>query len=366
MSSTSFPPIFDGHNDTVHLVARGDHNFLERSEIGHLDLPRAIQGGMGGGFFAVYLYNPESLAVMKDAEERGADTHAAMSKWFAENFSDVDKWPEPIPLDYAQPAAIQLLGTLFKLEAAAPEQLKIVRTAAELSHCLQNGIFALILHFEGAEPLDANGDALELFYAAGLRSVGLTHSRRTIFCQGVPMGFPMSPDIGPGLTDAGRELVRALNRKRIMIDLAHINEKGFWDVAELTDAPLVATHSNAWELCRSARNLTDQQLHAIGQSGGVAGLNFHVGFLNADGDHQRDTPLSVMVDHVEHMIEKAGIDSVAIGSDFDGCTVTSELKDASGLPKLLSAIKARGYGDEDLAKIAHGNWVRVLKETWGE
>ena len=366
MSLNRFPTIFDGHNDTVHLVARGEHNFFDRSNKGHLDLPRAIEGGLGGGFFAVYLYDPESVAIMRQAEERGEDPHVAMGRYFSEHFTDVDKWPEPFGLDYAQPAALSLLGTLFKLEAASAGKVKIVRTAAQLDQCLKEGVFALLLHFEGAEPLDPAGDALEVFHAAGLRSVGLTHSRRTIFCQGVPMGFPLSPDIGPGLTSAGRDLVKALNRHRILIDLAHINEKGFWEVADLTDAPLVATHSNAWELCNSARNLTDQQLKAIGDSRGVAGLNFHVGFLSRDGDFQKDVPLAVMVDHIEHMVTVAGIDSVALGSDFDGCQVSSELKDASGLPKLMAAIKARGFSDADLTKLAHGNWLRVLKETWGE
>ena len=98
----------------------------------------------------------------------------------------------------------------------------------------------------------------------------------------------------------------------------------------------------------------------------VVGLNFHVGFLAKDGDNLKDVPLTLMADHVEHMIEHAGIDSVALGSDFDGCTVTSELKDVSGLPKLMAAIKERGYSEAELTKIAHGNWVRVLKETWGE
>jgi membrane dipeptidase len=224
----------------------------------------------------------------------------------------------------------------------------------------------MLLHFEGAEPLDPEGYALEAFYAAGLRSVGLTHSRRNRFAKGVPFKFPHSPDTGEGLTETGKELVRQLNRRRVMIDVSHLNEKGFWDVAAISDAPLVATHSNAHALSASPRNLTDRQLDAIRESRGVAGLNFHVGFLREDGGRDANTPIARMVAHVTYMVERMGIDCVALGSDFDGATMPAELKDATGLPRLMRALADRGFTPEDLKKLAHGNWVRVLRATWGE
>src|SRR5690606_37825077 len=147
----------------------------------------------------------------------------------------------------------------FQVEQQSEGQVKIVRTAAELEECLADGTFAMELHFEGAEPFDFDGYALDVFHAAGLRSVGLTHSRRNRFTEGVPFAFPSSPDTGAGLNEHGKELVRQLNARKILIDLSHITEQGFWDVAELTDAPLVCTHSNVWELCKSPRNLTDKQ-----------------------------------------------------------------------------------------------------------
>src|SRR5919202_1128991 len=150
-----------------------------------------------------------------------------------------------------------MTASLFRIEAESQGQLKVVRTAAEL-------------------------DALEVFYQAGLRSLGPVWSRPTAFGHGVPFAFPRSPDTGAGLTDAGKELVRACNRLGIMIDLSHLNEQGFWDVAGLSDAPLVATHSNAHALCPSTRNLTDEQLGAIAGSGGLVGVNFAVSFLRED------------------------------------------------------------------------------------
>lgn len=355
---SGFPPIFDGHNDTIlSLIATG-RSFMERSEEGHVDLVRAREGGMGGGFFAVYIIDPvlKQLRASDDPEEM----ERAMSM-----YADESTWPEPMPLEYAQNQALDALGRLLKIEQESDGAVKIIRTAAELEECLENGTFAMLLHFEGAEPLDFDGYALEVFYAAGLRSVGLTHSRRNRFTQGVPFKFPASPDTGPGLNEHGKELVRQLNKRKVAIDLSHITEQGFWDVAAITDAPLIATHSNAWSLTQTPRNLTDKQLAAIKESNGIAGLNYHAGFLREDGKSDADVPLSRMVDHIEYMVERMGIECVGMGSDFDGALMPAELKDAAGLPKLMQALKDRGYSDDELRAIAYGNWVRVLRETWG-
>lgn len=356
------PPIFDGHNDTVLSLMKTGRSFFERSEAGHIDLPRAREGGLGGGFFAVYIPDPAATdpAGAAGARPGAGGLEAAMSR-----YADERTWPEPMPLEYAEAQAVDLLGRLLHLVKMSDGQVAAVRTAGELQACLDRGTFAMLLHFEGAEPLDPDGRALETFYAAGVRSVGLTHSRRNRYATGVPFKFPSSPDTGPGLTDLGRALVRQLNARRVVIDLSHINEQGFWDVAGISHAPLVCTHSNAHKLSPSARNLTDRQMDAIKDSGGVAGLNFHVGFLREDGGRNADTPIARMVEHIEYMVERMGIDHVALGSDFDGATMPAELKDAAGLPRLVAALRTRGHATADLEKLAHGNWVRVLRETWG-
>jgi membrane dipeptidase len=272
--------------------------------------------------------------------------------------------PPPLDLAYAQRTAIAMAAGLFRLEAESRGQVKVVRTADELAGCLRDGVLAAILHFEGAEAIDPELNALEVFYQAGLRSVGPVWSRPTAFGHGVPFKFPASPDTGPGLTEAGRALVRACNRLGIMIDLSHLNEQGFWDVARLSDAPLVATHANAHALCRSTRNLTDKQLDAIKESDGMVGLNFHVGFLRADGADNADTPLDVLVRHIDYLVERLGIDRVGLGSDFDGATMPLAIGDVAGLPNLIAALRAHGYDDAALRKIANENWVRVLRKTW--
>jgi membrane dipeptidase len=222
-----------------------------------------------------------------------------------------------------------------------------------------------VLHFEGAEAIDEQLDALEVFYQAGLRSLGIVWSRPNAFGYGVPFRFPHSPDIGPGLSEAGRDLVRACNRLGIMLDLSHINEQGFWDVAGLSDAPLVVTHSAAHALCPSTRNLTDRQLDAIKASEGMVGLNFEVANLREDAWDDADTSLAIMVRHIDYLVEHLDIDGVGFGSDFDGgITVARELEDVAGLPKLIEALREHSYDDAALRKLTHENWLRVLRRTW--
>ena len=180
----------------------------------------------------------------------------------------------------------------------------------------------------------------------------------------MPFRFPHSPDTGPGLSEAGRELVKTCNRLGILVDLAHINAKGFWDTAGITAAPLVVTHAGVHALCPSTRNLTDKQLDAVGDSGGVLGINFHVGFLREDGLLKADTPVSQIVRHIDYVAQRIGIEHVALGSDFDGAIMPLELGDAAGMPKLIKCLRDKGYDNEALRKVTHENWVRVLGETW--
>src|SRR5579885_2345973 len=358
MTDISMPPVFDGHNDTLlHLYfpERGNgRSFFIESEKGHLDLPRARKGGFGGGFFAIFPPAPTQERTMKDSIEITSTGYR------------VREFPALDPA-YAQRITIAVAASLFRLEVESQGQFKVVRTADELAHCLQEGILAAILHFEGAEAIDTGLDALEVFYQAGLRSLGIVWSRSNAFGHGVPFKFPHSPDTGPGLTEAGKELVRACNRLGIMLDLAHINEQGFWDVARLSDAPLVVTHAAVHALCPSTRNLTDQQLEAIKASEGMVGVIFEVSNLRADGakDENLDTPLDVLIRHIDYLVGHLGIESVGFGSDYDGGIQPPQaLRDASQLPNLITALREHGYDDAALRKITHENWLRVLRKAW--
>ena len=226
-------------------------------------------------------------------------------------------------------------------------------------------MLATLLHSEGAEPIDENLNGLEVLYQAGLRSIGPVWSRPTIFGHGVPFRFPSTPDTGPGLTDAGKALVKACNELRIAIDLSHLNERGFWDVAKLSNAPLIATHSNAHAVCPHSRNLTDKQLAAIRDSGGMVGINFATCFLRPDGRMDSATGFDVMFRHLDHLVQQVGIDHVGFGSDFDGAKVPDVIGDAAGLANLREALAARGYSGETMKKLCSENWLTVLERTWG-
>lgn len=350
--------ILDGHNDALLRLALDAEqgvptDFLGGDGRGHLDLPRARAGGYGGGFFACF-------SMPRDADgaaQLGDPVTGPDGSW---ELALPPRDPAGACADLLEQAAL-----LLQLEAAAPERLRIVRDAATLERCLADGVLAAILHVEGAEGIDERLDLLHVLHAAGLRSLGLVWSRSNAFGHGVPFRFPSGPDTGPGLTEAGRRLVAACNELRIVVDLAHLNERGFWDVAALSDAPLVVTHSAVHALSPFSRNLTDRQLDAIGASGGVLGVNLDVISLRGDGSDDAELPLDRFADHVVHVVERIGIEHVALGSDFDGATVPGELGDAAGLPRLLDALTRRGFGTSEVEAFAHGNWLRVLRATWG-
>ncbi len=355
MSRSSLMPVFDGHNDVLLRLMRGkiqpEQAFLEGDNIGHLDWPRMKQGGFVGGFFAVYVPS-ESVGIDVDELMTHAHYDVPLSS--------------PLALPTSQQVTVHMAALLIRIERASKGEVRICRNAADIRHCIDTGKLAAILHIEGAEGIDPDLYMLDVLYESGLRSIGPVWSRPNIFGHGVPFRYPSTPDTGPGLTDRGIELVRACNRLKIMIDLSHLNEKGFWDVARLSDAPLVATHSNAWEICQHSRNLTDKQLGAIRESRGMVGVNFATSFIRPDGMRNDDTPLEEMIRHMDHLIEKVGVDGVGLGSDFDGATIPAEIGDVRGLPRLVDAMRRHGYDEATLRKLCYENWVNVLERTWGQ
>jgi membrane dipeptidase len=332
--------VFDGHNDVLSRLLKSGPGapagFLAGDGEGHLDLPRAALGGYAGGCFAVFTGSPPEQAYASDA-------------YFA-----------PVDRSRALPEALAQVALLLRLERESGGALRVARTAADLDDA---GVVA-VLHLEGAEPIGLDLAELDVLHAAGLRSIGLTWSRPNAFATGVPFRFPGSPDQGPGLTDLGRALVRACAELGILVDVSHLNARGFWDVLELSDGPVVASHSNAHALCPSPRNLTDDQLRAIGERAGVVGINFHVSFLRADGREDADTPLSLIAEHAAHVAALAGVECVGLGSDFDGAVMPAALGDVTGLPALLDVLGEAGFSAAEIAGIASGNWRRVLAAVW--
>ncbi|MDX8483262.1 dipeptidase [Mesorhizobium sp. VK24D] len=352
MTEPDLIPVFDGHNDTLLRLYQSkgadvEKLFIEGTQGGHIDLPRARKGGFAGGMFAIF---PPPIEKTK----RSAVPPAP---------SDNEPLPPELPRAEAITSTIGMASILFRLERAGA--LSVCRSAGDVRDAMAKGSIAAVFHIEGVEAIDPELAMLDVLHAAGLRSLGIVWSRPNAFGNGVPFRFPSSPDTGPGLTDAGKALVKACNQLRIMIDLSHLNEKGFRDVAALSDAPLVATHSNVHAICGHSRNLTDWQLGAIRESGGMVGLNFATGFLREDGRMNADTGLDIMVRHIDSLLQALGEDAVGLGSDFDGAMIPAVIGDVAGLPKLIDALAARGFGRALIEKIAYRNWLSVLERTIG-
>jgi membrane dipeptidase len=350
-------PIFDGHNDTLTHIYRPDRgnsrSFYERSDSGQLDLPRARVGGLAGGVCAIFTSLPPDHPD-SDPEDRLIKT--------ADGYEV--KYSSAVDYAYARQFTLNVLDLAEQIEEEGNGRVAITRDVVDLEDNLDNDVFSMVLGIEGAAAIGSDLSDLQEYYDRGVRVLNPVWSRPNAFGYGVPFRFPSLPDTGPGLTDAGKELIKTCNELGILIDLAHLNEKGFWQVAELSSAPLVSSHTAAHAICPSARNITDEQIEAIGRSGGLIGLYYMPGGIHPDGKHGRDIPLASIVRHIDHIVDLIGIDYVALGSDFDGAPMPYGLADAAALPNLLQVLEDAGYGEEDLAKITYENWLRVFRVTW--
>lgn len=338
--------VFDGHNDLLlrlwmtGLDSEASAKLYYDEVDGHIDRKKAAAGGFNGGFFAMF------------APQQNATGEAILGT-------------DPVSQKSAHEATDAMFTILETLAKNYSDEVKICSNHDDIIAAMELGAVAALPHIEGAEAIRADLSNLDDYYVRGLRSIGPLWSRPNAFGWGVPLDFPAHPDQGAGLTEAGVELVHAANDKNILIDLSHLNEKGFWDVAKISTKPLVATHSNVYELCQSPRNLTANQLAAIAESDGMVGLNFASGFLREDGRKTSKTPVSLLIRHLDALISALGEDGVGLGSDFDGAIIPEAIGSAAGLPQLTAAMRQADYGESLIQKICCDNWLRIIKATIG-
>ncbi|HLI51646.1 MAG TPA: dipeptidase [Thermomicrobiaceae bacterium] len=323
-SSPNAVPIIDGHTDYLLSLLHSGRSFVEETDQGHVDLPRAKRGNIGAMLSAVFLPNDE------------------------------------LPRN-ALIGTLRMVDLLKRTVAESNGAMRQVYSYQDLVDCLDSGVFGAVLHYEGAEAIDPEFAVLRLSYELGLRSLGFTWSRPNIFAEGVG-----PENHGHGLTGLGKELVRQCNQMGILIDVSHLNEPGFWDVIETSEKPFVASHSNVKAICGHERNLTDRQIKALAEKGGLMGLNYAVSFLVEGAKSGADVSLHQMVDHIEYVVNLVGIDYIALGSDYDGAGVPDGVKDASYDMNLVEALAERGFDDGQIAKICRDNWLRVFKDVWAE
>lgn len=237
----------------------------------------------------------------------------------------------------------------------------VAKCAQDFLDAAQEGKLALMLGSEGLCYIGEEIALIEVFYQLGMREVSLTWNEDNALASGA------KGDPGRGLTQAGAALVRRVEELGMILDVSHINEKSFWDIAKIVKEPIMASHSNSYTLCPHPRNLKDDQLAFIREIGGVVGLNAYPEFV------QQEQPLWNMerlADHMDYMIEKMGIEHVALGFDFadymdEEDAHLSDFYSARHIPKLLEIFRRRGYTQADLDKITHENILRVIRARMG-
>lgn len=253
--------------------------------------------------------------------------------------------------------ALDAFGWFDAEVTANASDICIVRNTADIHTAKDEGKLAAVLAIENSEGVERSLNILRSLYLLGVRSIGLTHNPNTWASTGNDEG-----ETGGGLTRFGVQLVKEMNQLGMLVDVSHISERGFWDVLDISDTPVIASHSNCKTLCNHARNLTNEQLKAIAVNGGVVGITFVPGFITEDG-WKKTPPFAQLLNHIEYAIDVAGLDHVGIGSDFDGGG--DLLKDATEFHRITEGLSERGYSDEAIQKVLGRNHLRVFEAACG-
>ncbi len=352
--------VVDGHNDVIYESIFQGKNIGQRLKTGATDLPRLQEGGVDVQVFAVW--------------------------------SDDAKWKSG-----AFKHANDQIDALEKMIAANTDKISLAKSLGDIDSILKTGKIVALIGVEGGNMIEGSVDNLVRLYERGARYLTLTWNYNLSWASCAAMESADMNAKDKGLTDQGRTIIRKMNELGMMVDLSHGGEQTFYDVLAITTKPILVSHSNAHELCPHFRNLKDAQLEALKKNGGVVGVNFYSGFLDPAyetrlkglyvskfGDHgsaklntwsmyeklpkdlqqQADAPLSKLLDHIDYLVKKVGIDHVAVGSDFDGIESSPQgLEDVSKFPLLTKALLERGYTKTDVAKIMGQNFLRILKEN---
>jgi membrane dipeptidase len=357
--------IVDTHVDVPFRLQQHPQDVSAATPTGNFDYPRALAGGLNAPFMSIY------TEATFEAQGRSRE------------------------------AADELIDIVEGIVAGAPDKFAIARSAAEIREHFENGIISLPLGMENGSPLEGNMAALKHFYDRGIRYITLAHSLSNHLSDS---SYDPNHQWG-GLSDFGAAAVQEMNRYGIIVDVSHVSDEAFWDVLEVSQAPVIASHSSArhftpdWE-----RNMSDEMIKALANNGGVIQINFGSSFITqeareystpafaalagwmAEDPDNRTMALAMtefypkyitehgpfpyasvddVLDHFDHVVALVGIDHVGIGSDYDGVgdTLPVGLKDVSTYPNLIEGLLKRGYSEEDIRKILGENFLRVWAEV---
>jgi membrane dipeptidase len=277
--------------------------------------------------------------------------------------------PEHKP-DRALRRAVTLLGAGLN-DIDETYEINLCRTRAEIDATVGRNQLAFVLAIEGGEPLQDGVESLRVFYQLGVRVLGLTWNQRNLLAEGVG-----EERAAGGLTELGREMVREANRLGVLLDVSHLSVKSFWDMLETSEAPIIASHSNAKALCGHRRNLDDAQITALAEKGGIIGVNGVASFLD---NNERQASLERVLDHIDHIAQLVGIERVALGPDFvdylregpgsfasgDDIVYPTGFENIAAMPNVTAGLLRRGYSEDETRGVLGGNFLDVLTRVAG-
>lgn len=255
---------------------------------------------------------------------------------------------------YAMKRAVEIIDKFYREIKENEQYIKFCTQYKDICDALDSDKVAAILSIEGGDALQGSIEALRTFYRLGVRSICLTWNYRNEIADGVK-----DSDSKGGLTPFGKEVVKEMNSLGMIVDVSHISESGFWDVIQTTSYPIIASHSNARKICSHMRNLTDEQLVAIKNNGGVAGINLYPDFIS----NRKEANLKDIINHIEHIMGITGTDHIGIGADFDGIErVPDDIRGVEDLYKIFNELQRLNYPQETIEKFAGRNFLRVIEK----
>ena len=323
--------VCDTHCDTVSRVLDKGVDLGVRSDEGHIDIPRLKEGGVDAQIFAC---------------------------WGGRSGK---------PAGHYVTRVSRMIDALHLQLDRNSDAISLALTAEDVQKAERNGRIAVIIGIEGGHAIEDDLGLLRNFHRLGVRCMTLTWNS-TNWADASRQESQYD-----GLSDFGKDVVREMNRLGMMVDVSHSADKTVWDTLETSSAPITASHSCAKTICDHPRNLNDDLIKAIADAGGVICVNFYSLFLdqefkNQSGKDIKPTPppLSKVIEHIDYIADVGGIDSIGIGSDFDGMNPPPVgLEDASRMPRITEALLAKGYSTQDCAKIMGGNFLRLFHQVCG-
>ena len=313
--------VFDGHCDTILGIINKDRSLSEKSDVGHLDIPRMKEGGINVQFFAVFIE-----AIYKP--------HQSLKR------------------------TLQLIDCIDREVEKNQNDIYLVTNYKQIKEVTDSGKIAIILSIEGGEALEGDLGVLRMLYRLGVRLLTLTWNQRNQIADGVG-----ESRTGSGLTEFGLQVIDEMNKLGMLIDVSHLSETCFWDVIKRSKSPIVASHSNCYSLCPHLRNLKDEQIKTIAEKGGIIGVTFVPDFLT---NEKREATIKDVAEHIDYLVKRVGVDYVGLGSDFDGTKVLPlGLEGVEKVPHITEELLNRGYKVEEIEKILGKNWLRVFKKVAG-